>query len=90
LKYKITMSTMKLYTGNIARLKLIEEWVEKSSSVLDLGCGDCYIISQLKQMRNLSRVLGVGVSDVALEKCRKLGIKTQNWTSILNTIKSQS
>ncbi|RLE86861.1 MAG: hypothetical protein DRN04_18940 [Thermoprotei archaeon] len=45
---------------------------------LDLGCGDGYIISQLKHMRNPSRVLGVDVSDVALEKCKKLSIKTQN------------
>ena len=39
-------------------LELISSWVEKDSKVLDLGCGDGYLLKMLKEQKN---VTGYGV-----------------------------
>lgn len=59
--------------GILERAKLIEEWIEPHSSLLDAGIGDGTISEYLMKKKNLE-VVGFDVSRIACEKAAKLGI----------------
>lgn len=54
----------------------IEQWIEKGSKVIDLGCGNCSLLSVLKEKKNV-RELGVEISESGVDSCWKKGIKAR-------------
>jgi methionine biosynthesis protein MetW len=55
------------------RAKLIEDWFEFGSEVLDVGTGDGQVCEYLMKRRGL-KVAGLDISEVASEKARQRGI----------------
>jgi methionine biosynthesis protein MetW len=66
-------------SGNIFvdlnRAKLIEDWFEPGSTVLDVGIGNGLISEYLVKSKKV-KVNGLDISEVACQKANKLGIKT--------------
>ncbi|MDD5686588.1 MAG: methionine biosynthesis protein MetW [Elusimicrobia bacterium] len=52
---------------------LIENWIEKNSSVLDLGCGDGDLLSVLIEQKNV-KAQGIELDEQAIYKCVARGI----------------
>jgi len=61
---------------SLVRLKLIESWIEDGSTVLDVGCGECFIAEYLQRVKRC-RVKGIDVSVRAVKVCRKKGIDAE-------------
>jgi methionine biosynthesis protein MetW len=61
-------------TGRIERFKLISEWIENNSSILDVGVGDGLIAEQLAK-RKAAQVTGLDISNKACEKAHQKGIE---------------
>ncbi|MFH0948374.1 MAG: methionine biosynthesis protein MetW [Elusimicrobiota bacterium] len=53
--------------------KIITDWVEKKSSVLDLGCGDGELLSLLVENKNV-KAMGIEISEQAIYLCVAKGI----------------
>ena len=62
--------------GNLERAKVIEDWIEPHSTLLDAGIGDGTISEYLMKKKALE-VLGFDVSKIACEKAAKLGIRAR-------------
>jgi len=58
------------------RLKLIENWIENNSTVLDVGCGECFIAEYLQRVKGCN-VKGIDVSARAIEICHKKGVNAE-------------
>ena len=63
-------------TGNLSRARLVEEWIESNSTVLDVGVGDGIVSEYLIQNKQV-KVIGLDISSTACEKARLLGISTE-------------
>ena len=53
--------------------RMIVEWVEEGSSVLDLGCGDGELLSLLIRTRNV-RAQGIEIDEQAIYQCVAKGV----------------
>jgi methionine biosynthesis protein MetW len=63
-------------TGNLSRAKLVEDWIEPNSKVLDVGVGDGTVSEYLIKNKQV-RVVGLDISATACEKAKQLGIQTE-------------
>ncbi len=54
-------------------LQIIASWIEPGSKVLDLGCGEGYLLSYLKRRKG-ARVTGVEKDEEKVEKCIQKGL----------------
>lgn len=63
-------------TFHLKRAKLIEDWIEPGSTLLDAGVGHGLISEYLMKEKNL-KVLGFDISNVACEKARQRGIPVE-------------
>jgi len=55
--------------------RFLEQWnIPKSESVLDIGCGDGYFLSLLKE-KGYANILGITKSDKDIEECYKKGLE---------------
>ena len=63
-------------TGNMIRARLIENWFEPNSTVLDVGIGDGTVANYLKKKKNV-KISGIDVSSVSCEKAKKIGINAE-------------
>ena len=59
--------------ADMNRAKLIEDWFEFGSEVLDVGTGDGQVCEYLMKRRGL-KLAGLDISEVASEKARQRGI----------------
>ncbi|MFH1540597.1 MAG: methionine biosynthesis protein MetW [Elusimicrobiota bacterium] len=53
--------------------KIITDWIEEKSSVLDLGCGDGELLFILREKKSV-KASGVEISEQAIYKCMAKGI----------------
>lgn len=53
--------------------KIISDWIEEKSSVLDLGCGDGELLSLLIKRKNV-RAMGIEISEQAIYSCVAKGL----------------
>ncbi|HAX62218.1 MAG TPA: methionine biosynthesis protein MetW [Elusimicrobia bacterium] len=53
--------------------KIIADWIEEKSSVLDLGCGGGELLSLLMERKNV-KAIGIELSEQAIYKCVAKGI----------------
>lgn len=53
--------------------KVIMDWVESGSSVLDLGCGDGELLSLLIELKGV-RAQGIEISELAIRQCVARGL----------------
>jgi len=54
--------------------RFLEQWdIPKSESILDIGCGDGYFLSLLKE-KGYENILGITKSDKDIEECYKKGL----------------
>jgi len=60
-------------TGNLKRANVIEEWIDKHSTILDVGIGDG-LISKYLIDRRMVDVTGLDISNIACQKSREKGI----------------
>jgi methionine biosynthesis protein MetW len=63
-------------TGNLSRAKLVGEWIEPNTVVLDVGVGDGIVSEYLIKNKQV-KVIGLDISAIACEKARQLGIHTE-------------
>ena len=63
-------------TGKLLRAKLVEDWIEPKSTVLDVGVGDGVMSEYFVKSRQVD-VIGLDISNKACEKARKRGIKSE-------------
>lgn len=63
-------------TGNLSRAKLVEDWIEPNSNVLDVGVGDGTVSEYLIKNKQV-KVVGLDISATACEKAKQLGIQTE-------------
>jgi methionine biosynthesis protein MetW len=63
-------------TGNLSRAKLVEDWIEPNSMVLDVGVGDGTVSEYLIKNKQV-KVVGLDISATACEKAKQLGIQTE-------------
>ena len=63
----------------MSTLSVIEKWVEVRSKVLDLGCGNGNILSELKKTKDING-LGVEIEEKNIEECllRNINVIEQN------------
>jgi len=54
---------------------IIINWVEKNSSVVDLGSGDGTLLKQLKDKKNVKGI-GIEISQSSVDSARKKGVKS--------------
>jgi len=58
------------------RYMIMEELINDGESVLDVGCGDGYLLAYLKKGKNI-RDLGIDISSVAIERAVSLGVNAR-------------
>jgi methionine biosynthesis protein MetW len=63
-------------TGKLLRAKLVEDWIEPNSTVLDVGVGDGVMSEYFVQSRHVD-VVGLDISNKACEKAKRRGIKAE-------------
>jgi methionine biosynthesis protein MetW len=63
-------------TGNLSRAKLVEDWIEPNSMVLDVGVGDGTVSEYLIKNKQV-KVVGLDISATACKKAKQLGIQTE-------------
>ena len=56
----------------ILRAKLISEWIEPKSTILDVGCGEGFIMEYLHRTKSCE-CFGIDISHKAIEKVRSKG-----------------
>lgn len=59
------------------RYQIFSDWIEKGSSVLDIGCGEGHL-GQFLMEKNDADYTGCDISDAALEIVKSRGLKTKN------------
>jgi methionine biosynthesis protein MetW len=59
---------------SILRASLISEWIKPNSSVLDVGCGEGFLMEYLLKKKNC-KVFGIDVSRKAIEIVRSKGME---------------
>ena len=81
---------MKYKIDNLS-YKLITDWVEEKSSVLDLGCGDGELLSMLVENKNV-KARGIEIDEQAIYKCVAKGISVvhENIENGLNSYTDKS
>ena len=57
------------------RARWIAEKIDEGSTVLDLGCGDGAVLSEIRKIKNI-KPIGVDISSYALNFCTSQNIKT--------------
>lgn len=57
------------------RLYIIKDFIDKGSTVLDVGCGDGAVLYHLNKLKN-TKGIGVDISDRVLAQAKTLGIET--------------
>lgn len=62
------------FKASYLRFKIISEWIEPNSSVLDVGCGIPYMMEFLSKIKNC-KVVGMDVSNKAIELVRSKGFE---------------
>ncbi|PCH62211.1 MAG: methionine biosynthesis protein MetW [SAR86 cluster bacterium] len=74
-----------------ADLKLIQDWINPNSRVLDLGCGDGSLLLYLKETKNIIGT-GLEIDTAKIEKCLANGITVieQNLDQDLSNFQSNS
>jgi methionine biosynthesis protein MetW len=60
-------------TNNGLEHKIIKDWISSGASVLDLGCGDGALLSQLVKEKGV-RAQGIELSDQAIQSCVAAGL----------------
>ena len=60
-------------TGNKFRAELIKGWIEKNSTLLDVGIGDGLIAEYLMDELNV-KIQGLDISENAIKKAKQKGI----------------
>jgi len=60
--------------GYVKKAIFIKNIIQNSSSVLDIGCGDGTTLEILLRNGNVSQLMGVDISELAVEICSKKGI----------------
>ena len=75
----------------MSTLSVIEKWVEVRSKVLDLGCGNGNILSELQKTKDING-LGVEIEDKNIEECllQNINVLEQNIDDGLNNFSSDS
>ena len=63
--------------------KVIYNWVEPRTTVLDIGCGDGVLLKMLQERKNC-RCRGLDIADTELEYARQSGVAVNHWD--LNTM----
>ncbi|PIR72390.1 MAG: methionine biosynthesis protein MetW [Candidatus Nealsonbacteria bacterium CG10_big_fil_rev_8_21_14_0_10_36_24] len=51
----------------------IEQWITPESKVVDLGCGDCSLLTILKKKKNIFE-FGIDISESGIAVCKKKGL----------------
>lgn len=72
-------------------LKIIQQWIEPGSKVLDLGCGDGSLLHYLKTSKDVHGI-GLEIDEVNIQKCLGNGINVieQNMDEGLSNFQSES
>ena len=75
----------------MSTLSVIEKWVEVRSKVLDLGCGNGNILSELQKTKDING-LGVEIEEKNIEECllQNINVIEQNIDDGLNNFSSDS
>ena len=75
----------------MSTLSVIEKWVEVRSKVLDLGCGNGNILSELQKTKDVIG-LGVEIEEKNIEECllQNINVLEQNIDDGLNNFSSDS
>ena len=75
----------------MSTLSVIEKWVEVRSKVLDLGCGNGNILSELQKTKDVIG-LGVEIEEKNIEECllQNINVIEQNIDDGLNNFSSDS
>ena len=75
----------------MSTLSVIEKWVEVRSKVLDLGCGNGNILSELQKTKDING-LGVEIEEKNIEECllQNINVLEQNIDDGLNNFSSDS
>lgn len=63
-------------TGKLLRAYLVEDWIDRGSSLLDVGIGDGVIAEYLARRLNIN-VYGLDISESACSKAREKGINSK-------------
>lgn len=63
-------------TGKLLRAYLVEDWIDRGSSLLDVGIGDGVIAEYLARKLNIN-VFGLDISESACSKAREKGINSK-------------
>ena len=69
-------------TGNLSRAKLVEDWIEPNSNVLDVGVGDGTVSEYLIKNKQV-KVIGLDISATACEKQSSLEFKPKYAISLM-------
>ena len=75
----------------MSTLSVIEKWVEVRSKVLDLGCGNGNILSELQKTKDING-LGVEIEEKNIEECllQNINVLEQNIDDGLSNFSSDS
>ena len=63
-------------TGKLLRAKLVEDWIEPNSTILDVGVGDGVMAEYFVKNKHVD-VEGLDISNKACEKARNRGIRSE-------------
>jgi len=63
-------------SGPRPRYKIFADWIENSSSVFEIGCGDGYLGEYLKKNKNAS-YSGIDISQAAVNMATERGLKAE-------------
>jgi len=66
--------TSKMSPLSILRASLISEWIKPGSSILDVGCGEGFLMEYLLREKNC-KVFGIDISRKAIEIVRSKGME---------------
>jgi len=72
--YEVYHKTSHVSALTELRARLISEWIETGSSILDVGCGEGFMMEFLSRSKNC-KVFGIDVSSKAIEKLRSRGFQ---------------
>lgn len=63
-------------TGILFRAQLVEDWIERDSSILDVGIGDG-VVAEYFSKKLIAAVYGLDISETACRKAREKGIDSK-------------
>ena len=72
--YEEYHKTPKISPLSIVRASLISEWIKPGSSILDVGCGEGFLMEYLLREKNC-KVFGIDISRKAIEVVRSKGME---------------